>query len=691
MIEPLTDPTRFGGNAADAFHVVCPSLPGFAFSGKPAGTGWGVDRIARAWMALMARLGYDRYGAQGGDWGSAVTTAIGGLDPGHCAGIHVTLAMDTRPRVEGEPTAEEQRALQGLKHYRQWDSGYSKQQATRPQSLAYGLTDSPAGQAAWILEKFWAWTDCDGHPENIFSRDELLDNVMLYWVTACAASSARLYWESFGKGGERLPVDIPTGVAVFPKEIVTPVRQLDGATLSKYPALEGDAQGRTLRRIRATGNLRGRDAGVLPDAPVVTPFLRLRHSPCSTLLDFLRALPKAELHCHLLGTVRQDTFTELARREQAPLDAAEIEAFYTRGEKPVGVLRVSRALDAWLLRGADDLHRITDEYRQDAASHTVRYAEFFWNPTGTARQSGIAYPLAQQAILRAVADAQADFGITGRLVPAIDREASPEEAVEMVGWVIGNRRDEVPGIGMDYREVDRPPELLRKLTPMRARPACGPPHTRASSGCPGAMCERPSICCRLTASTTATRLSTTPSSRPTAPRGELCSRWWRPIRIPTTCRRPPWAAGPSDSPDAAVGPAHPPQHRRSCAAPRDADAGMAHDGARLRLRPGRPARLHAQWPRRGLDRPGGTTAPARRMGRELRQLALRYGISNGSLMMFRRIALSLAMVAALVVSAAVRAQSAWPAASQSPSSCRSAPAGASTSPRGCWRRDCPIG
>ena len=224
VIEPLTDPTRFGGDAADAFHVICPSLPGFAFSGKPAGTGWGVDRIARAWMALMARLGYQRYGAQGGDWGSAVTSAIGGLDPDHCAGIHVTLAMDTRPQVVGEPTAEERGALQKMKHYRQWDSGYSKQQATRPQSLAYGLTDSPAGQAAWILEKFWAWTDCDGHPENIFSRDELLDNVMLYWVTACAASSARLYWESFGKGGERVAVDVPTGVAVFPKEIVPPVR-----------------------------------------------------------------------------------------------------------------------------------------------------------------------------------------------------------------------------------------------------------------------------------------------------------------------------------------------------------------------------------------------------------------------------------------------------------------------------------
>lgn len=225
VIEPLTDPTRFGGNAADAFHVVCPSLPGFGFSGKPTTTGWGVERIARTWIALMARLGYDRYGAQGGDWGSSVTASIGGFDSEHCAAIHVTLAMNTPPRVEGEPTPEEQRALKGAKHYRNWDSGYARQQATRPQTLGYGLTDSPAGQAAWILEKFWAWTDCDGHPENIFSRDELLDNVMLYWVTASAVSSARLYWESFHDRTPPPAVDVPTGVAVFPKEIVTPVRR----------------------------------------------------------------------------------------------------------------------------------------------------------------------------------------------------------------------------------------------------------------------------------------------------------------------------------------------------------------------------------------------------------------------------------------------------------------------------------
>jgi pimeloyl-ACP methyl ester carboxylesterase len=226
VIEPLVDPVADGGNAADAFHVVCPSLPGFGFSGKPATTGWGVDRIAQAWAVLMDRLGYTRYGAQGGDWGSAVTTSLGAQYADHCAGIHITLAMATRPNVGEQPTPEEVRALEGIKHYADWDSGYSKQQATRPQTLGYALTDSPSGQAAWILEKFWAWTDCNGHPENIFSREELLDNVMLYWVTASAASSARLYWESFGpKRRTAHTVKVPTGVAVFPKEIVTPVRK----------------------------------------------------------------------------------------------------------------------------------------------------------------------------------------------------------------------------------------------------------------------------------------------------------------------------------------------------------------------------------------------------------------------------------------------------------------------------------
>ena len=223
VIEPLTNPTAYGGEAADAFHVICPTLPGFGFSGKPTTTGWGVERIAAAWAVLMARLGHDHYFAQGGDWGSAVTRSIGAQDPDHCAAIHITLAMGTRPRVDGEPDAEEQRAIKGAEYYQAWDSGYSKQQATRPQTVGYGLADSPAAQAAWILEKFWAWTDCDGHPENVLGRDELLDNVMFYWATNSAASSARIYWESFGKA-RATQLSVPVGVTVYPKEIVAPVR-----------------------------------------------------------------------------------------------------------------------------------------------------------------------------------------------------------------------------------------------------------------------------------------------------------------------------------------------------------------------------------------------------------------------------------------------------------------------------------
>ena len=125
------------------------------------------------------------------------------------------------PRDLKNPTGEEKHALEGIDYYRQWDNGYAKQQSTRPQTLGYGLTDSPVGQLAWIVEKFWSWTDCDGHPENVLTRDELLDNVMLYWITASAASSARLYWESFRifDGGDRR-VELPTGIAAFPKDIL---------------------------------------------------------------------------------------------------------------------------------------------------------------------------------------------------------------------------------------------------------------------------------------------------------------------------------------------------------------------------------------------------------------------------------------------------------------------------------------
>ena len=180
-----------------------------------------------------------------------------------------------------------------------------------------------------------------------------------------------------------------------------------------------------------------------------------------TLAEFCRALPKVEIHCHLLGTVRHATFVDLASKARAPISREEIDAFYTRGEKPVGVLRALRALDAHLIQRADDLYRLTREYLEDASAHGVRYSEFFWNPTGTAKVSRIPYASAQDAIVRAIRDAEKDFSIVGRLIPSIDREAEPREAVEMVEWVIAERAPEAIGIGIDYSEVDRPPELFR--------------------------------------------------------------------------------------------------------------------------------------------------------------------------------------------------------------------------------------
>jgi len=222
VIEPLADPTAHGGNAEDAFHVVVPSLPGYGFSGKPKVTGWGIEKIADIWGELMARLGYDHYFAQGGDWGAMVTTHIGLQDKEHCDAIHLNMpVVIPDANTMAELTPSEQASLMSMKFYQDWDSGYSKQQSTRPQTVGYGLVDSPSGQAAWIIEKFYQWTDCNGHPENAISRDELLDNVMMYWLSKSAASSARLYWESF-KNPPQDEVDIPTGCSIFPKEIVRP-------------------------------------------------------------------------------------------------------------------------------------------------------------------------------------------------------------------------------------------------------------------------------------------------------------------------------------------------------------------------------------------------------------------------------------------------------------------------------------
>ena len=219
VIGPLTEPAQHGASEAESFHLVIPALPGFGFSEKPSKTGWSVDKIARAWSELMLRLGYTKYLAQGGDWGAAITASIGAQDPEHCIGLHTNMPVvaPSGELLENLTTLEED-ALRARQFYQDWDSGYSKQQSTRPQTLGYSLVDSAAGQAAWILEKFYQWTDCNGHPENVLSRDELLDNVMLYWLTASGASSARIYWESFASGSND-NVNVPSGCSIFPKEI----------------------------------------------------------------------------------------------------------------------------------------------------------------------------------------------------------------------------------------------------------------------------------------------------------------------------------------------------------------------------------------------------------------------------------------------------------------------------------------
>ncbi|MEW6273451.1 MAG: epoxide hydrolase family protein [Thermodesulfobacteriota bacterium] len=223
VIPRLTVPEQHGGASADAFHVVAPSLPGYGFSEPTRSRGWDVRRIARAFRELMRRLGYARYGAQGGDWGAQVATRIGAYDPERCAGIHLNMPIGSRPADATPPCAEDAADLAALAHFQQEEAAYAMQQATKPQTLGVALEDSPAGLLAWIVEKFRTWSDCDGDPERTFTRDQLLTNAMLYWVTGTMASSTRLYWECKHAGLWDEPaeyVGVPTGVARFPKEVL---------------------------------------------------------------------------------------------------------------------------------------------------------------------------------------------------------------------------------------------------------------------------------------------------------------------------------------------------------------------------------------------------------------------------------------------------------------------------------------
>lgn len=230
IIGPLTNPRDHGGDPADAFHVVCPSIPGYAFSGPTHERGWDPQRVARVFAKLMAGLGYDRYGAQGGDWGSMISTQIGLTDAAHVAGVHLNMVIALPPEGEdfSKLTETEMAGLAAAADYMENESGYAKIQATKPQTIGYLLDDSPAGLAAWIVEKFRTWSDCDGDLERRFSKDTMLTNVMLYWVTATGHSAGRLYYEAtkagrFGPQGAR--VEVPTGAAIFPKEIVRPPRR----------------------------------------------------------------------------------------------------------------------------------------------------------------------------------------------------------------------------------------------------------------------------------------------------------------------------------------------------------------------------------------------------------------------------------------------------------------------------------
>lgn len=221
VIGPLTDPPA----DQPAFHVVVPSLPGYGYSGKPAESGWNFERTGRAWGALMRGLGYSRFLAQGGDWGAQVTGSMAAEEVDGLAAIHLNLPLVFPDPAPADPTPQEQRAITAAAEYASTGAGYYAIQATRPQTVGYGLADSPVGQAAWILDKVTEWTDHRGDLWDYVSRDSVLDLITIYWLTNSAASAARYYWENARGRGFRGPViNLPVGVSVFPKELYAPPR-----------------------------------------------------------------------------------------------------------------------------------------------------------------------------------------------------------------------------------------------------------------------------------------------------------------------------------------------------------------------------------------------------------------------------------------------------------------------------------
>jgi epoxide hydrolase len=219
LIGPLTDPVSFGGDAADSFDVVVPSLPGFGFSGKPAETGWNASRIASAWVELMKRLGYPRWAAQGGDWGSVVTTALGDMRPEGLLGIHLNTQYAFPAKIPDTLSPRQRDAVETLALYTGVLGGSNHLQGTKPETPGFALADSPAGQAAWIYEKYQSKTDNNGLAEDAISIDDMLDQISLFWFTNSAASSARIYWENRSATFAGPKLTLPVAVTVFPKDI----------------------------------------------------------------------------------------------------------------------------------------------------------------------------------------------------------------------------------------------------------------------------------------------------------------------------------------------------------------------------------------------------------------------------------------------------------------------------------------